>query len=76
MCRTKKGDESEKEKTNLALLLRVELLAPGLHDKGVVDGHDVHVAGLERLLARDVARDVRLGAAGACGRTSGEQRGQ
>lgn len=56
------------QEADAALLVGVQVLAPGLHDEGVVDRHDDDVAGCLCLLRCDVAGDVRLGAAGACGR--------
>lgn len=46
-------------------LLGVQGLAPGLHDKGVIDGDNNDLAGIFGLWGVDVARDVRLGAGGA-----------
>lgn len=53
------------EEADAALAVGVEVLAPGLHDEGIVDGDDEDVAGRLELLGADVVRDVGFGAAGA-----------
>jgi len=53
------------EEADSGLLVLVKVLAPGVHDEGVVDANNKDFAGGLRLGRGDVTWDVGLGAAGA-----------